>query len=158
MSRYNQYQHLLGRKYVDGKQDCYGLLIAYAKDLHGLSLKNFARPTQFWMRKDFDLISQMVQEDRWAQQGLSVRNLQIGDALIFSINSSMANHIGVYVGNGQFLHHLYQRFSSVESLTNSWTSRLLMVVRHKDIKLEYEKVEILNLIPEHVKRTLRIDS
>lgn len=158
MSLYDDYKHLLGRKYVDGKQDCYGLLVSYYKDNHGILLKNFARPNQYWYRRDFNLIDRMVFEDSWIAQGLNVRHLQIGDALLFAIQSQYANHIGVYVGNGMFIHHLYGRFSSAEALTDSWSSRLLMVVRHKDFKVPSERIEISTLLPGYVKRAMRIDS
>ena len=158
MSRYSNYKHLLGRKYVDGKQDCYGLVMGYLKDVHSLPLKNFARPTQFWANRDFDLINNMLGHDGWQSMGLNTRNLQIGDVLIFAIHSTMANHLGVYVGNGMMIHHLYQRLSNHEAITQSWTSRLLMIVRHPDVRIEYEKKELIELLPPHVKRTLRIDS
>lgn len=158
MSRYDNYKHLLGRRYVNGKQDCYGLVVNYYKDLFGIELKNFARPDQFWFYKDFDLINNMMFEDRWKSIGLNLRNLQIGDGLVFAIMSESANHLGVYAGNGIFLHHQYQRLSKEDPLTGSWASRLLMVVRHKDVKIEREKLDILTVLPDHVKRTLRIDS
>lgn len=158
MSRYNNYKHLIGRKYVDGKQDCYGIIRAYYQDLHNLPLKNFARPTLFWQDKSFDLIHQVMGRDRWESVGVNIRDLQIGDVLIFAIRSTTANHLAVYVGNGMMLHHAWSKLSNVESLTQSWTSRLLMIARHPDIRLEYDKKEIIELLPAHVKRTMRIDS
>lgn len=158
MSRYDNYKHLLTRKYVDGKQDCYGLLVNYFKEVHKITLKNFARPNLFWHYKNYLLIEKMMGYDRWDTIGLNMRNLQIGDVLIFAIRSQTANHLGVYVGNGSFIHHLYGRLSKEDSLSSSWMSQVLMVARHKDLKLDREKVDYLNLLPNHVKRTLRIDS
>jgi cell wall-associated NlpC family hydrolase len=155
---YDNYRHLLGRKYVDGKQDCYGLAQGYFQDVHNLPLVNFARPTQFWEVEGYDLIHDLLPPETWKSVGLNVRNLQIGDGLIFALYSKYANHLGVYVGNGMFIHHQYGRFSKEENLSGSWTSRLLLVVRHKELKLQAEKVDLITLLPNHVKRTLRIDT
>lgn len=155
MSLYNNYKHLLGRKYVNGKQDCYGLMMGYYQDVHKITLRNFARPDCFWHHKDFDLINDMVAQDNWKLMGLNIRNLQIGDGLFFGVQSAIPNHLGMYVGNGLMLHHLYGRFSSVENLGPSWTNRLLMIIRHRDIKIHSEKPDLTNLISEHAKRTLR---
>ena len=158
MSLYNDYKHLEGRKYVDGKQDCYGLMINYYQDLYGLTLRNFARPSRFWDDEKFDLIGDMLLEDRWNVMGFSFRTLEVGDALAFGIRSDSPNHLGIYVGNGMILHHLYGRLSKSESLNASWGGKVLICARHKDLKQTSEKIDVLTILPPHVKRTLRINS
>lgn len=155
---YEDYKHLLGRRYVNGKQDCYGLAQAYFKDTHNIDLVNFARPTRFWEVEGYDLIHDLLPPETWKSVGLNTKNLQVGDGLIFALHSKYANHLGVYVGNGLFIHHQYGRLSKEENLSGAWTSRLLLVVRHKELKINPPKVDLITLLPNHVKRTLRIDS
>lgn len=157
MSRYSEYKHLLGRKYVAGKDDCYGLIRAYYKDVLGVELKNFARPAGFYKHKDLDIINNLIFVDKWKSRSLSVRMLQIGDALIYSIGdrSGIANHLGVYVGNGMFVHHMIDRPSVEEPLMDKWTSRLLAVVRHPEVKIEVTKINATDILSPYAQRTLR---
>lgn len=128
---YDTYRHLLGVAYKAGESDCYGLARRYYKDLFGLDLLNMARPEMWWVEPDLNLITDCIFTDGWEDIGVNLRNLQIGDGLIFTMFSGIANHIGIYVGNGMFIHHVLGRFSCEEPLVQKWMSRCLMVVRHK---------------------------
>lgn len=130
---YSTYKHLIGRQYSAGKADCYGLCVDYYRDVFGLDLTNIARPEEWWLDSRMDIINDLFQVDGWENIGCNLRNLQPGDALIFALVSGKANHLGVYVGNGMFIHHLYKRMSCEESLAQKWMSRCLMVVRHANV-------------------------
>ena len=73
-------------------------------------------------------------EDGWEQLGLNTRQLKIGDGLVFSLISGRPNHVGMYVGNGMFIHHVWHQFSCEEALMEKWKSRLLMIVRHPEVE------------------------
>lgn len=155
MSAYDNYKHLIGRPYVSGRYDCYGLARAYYKDLFGITLLNFARPEGFSDTPDLNVIDNFMHCDQWQLIGVNPRNLRIGDGLILALRNGRANHVGVYVGNGHFIHHLHGRFSAEETLTPSWQHRLLNAVRHPGVTAFIDKhrtrLNALDLLPAHVR-------
>lgn len=155
MSLHDTYKHLIGLPYVPGKDDCYGLARNYCRDVFGVELTNFARPDGWWNEPDLDILNECLSLDGWQNMGTNIRNLKVGDGLVFSLVNGKANHVGCYVGNGQFIHHVYRRYSSEDALLDKWTSRLLAVVRHPDIAKLSDKREpktnMMTLLPEHVR-------
>lgn len=156
---YDEYKHLLGRRYLAGKDDCYGLAVNLYRDVYGLPLTDFARPDGWWNEPDFDLISDMVDVDRWRLKPINPRGLKPGDGLVFSVlRSGRANHVGVYVGNSMFIHHLFGSISCEEALLPKWTSRLLMVLEHPEVvqmrEMMLPKTDFTTLLPPNVKRQI----
>ncbi len=136
---YSTYKHLVGLSYTSGDQDCYGLAIRYYSDVFGLQLTDFARPDEWWLVKELNLLTDNLFNDGWENVGVNLRNLKIGDGLVFSLLSGKANHVGMYVGNGMFLHHVFGRISCEEALVQKWMSRCLMVVRHEHVSKRIEE-------------------
>ena len=148
--------NLLNRPYQDGKQDCYGLAREYYKREYGLTLRNYARPIGF-DHEGLDLLM-----DNFAKEGFQVvptsgiSTLEKADGLLFSIlGSKTANHVGVYIGSGYFIHHLYEKMSKCEALDQRWYQRIALVVRHPDIiainTSRIGKVNLLDLLPPHLR-------
>jgi cell wall-associated NlpC family hydrolase len=127
------YKHLLGRPYVSGRDDCYGLARNYYRDLYGIEIIDAARPEGWWNETDINLIDDFMEMDGWEQLGTNTRALKVGDGLIFSLINGKANHVGIYVGNGTFIHHVWRRYSSEDALIDRWKARLLMIVRHPEV-------------------------
>lgn len=143
---YDEYKHLVGRMYISGYQDCYGLARCYYKDVFQMELTNFARPTEWWLEPGLNLLTDNLFLDGWEDVGTNLRNLRVGDGLLFTLISGRANHVGVYVGNGHFIHHIFGRLSAEEPLVHKWMSRCLMVVRHKTVtKLLAERGKSIEL-------------
>lgn len=129
---YSKYKDLLGLPYLEGNQDCYGLLRRYYALNYGLSLRNYARPLDF--ADSIDLITQNFSNEGFIILDVSLDRLQIGDGLLFRLNNKrFVNHVGAFVGNGYVLHHLYQRLSSIDALTQVWKNRVVSVVRHPEV-------------------------
>lgn len=151
---YDDYKHLIGRPYKSGENDCYGLCRDYYKKVFELELNNWARPEEWWLDSRLNLVDDLFQADGWENIGRNFRNLKVGDGLIFSLIQSRANHVGVYVGNGMFIHHVFQRMSCEESLAMKWQSRCLMVVRHAAVTAYHQsKIQVVGLkeLRENVK-------
>ena len=155
MSTYDSYKHLLGRPYVSGRHDCYGLAVDYYRDIYGIQLINAARPEGWWDCPQISLIDDFMEADGWEQVGKNTRALQPGDGLIFSLLTGKANHVGVYVGNGTFIHHIWQRYSCEDALMEKWKSRLLTVVRHPEVALMNREMtpttDLMTLLPERIR-------
>lgn len=154
---------LLNRPYQDGKVDCYGLARAYYQEEYGLSLRNYARPMGF-NYEGLDLLA-----DNFAKEGFEVvplsgiTSLRKGDGLLFSIlGSRNLNHVGVYVGSGYFIHHLYNGMSKCESLDTRWFNRISLVVRHPDITRINDNrigtVSLLELLPPHLRDKVKANA
>jgi cell wall-associated NlpC family hydrolase len=158
MALRDAYKHMLGIPYSSGKDDCYGLARRYYKEVYDVDIVDAARPDGWWNEEDMDLINQFITHDGWQNLGTNTRNLKLGDGLVFSLINGKANHVGCYVGNGMFIHHIYGRFSTEDALTDKWTSRLLMIIRHPKIHKAAEsqkpKTDLMNLLPEHIRARL----
>lgn len=156
---YKMHKHLIGVPYRAGSQDCYGLALRYYRDVYGIELTNFARPEGWWNHPEMDLITQFLEHDGWEHVGLSTKLLRPGDGLVFSLVGGKANHVGVYVGNGLFVHHVFGRYSSEDALLQKWTSRLLMIVRHPKVaevgKGMGQKTPIMDILPGHLSEKLK---
>ena len=54
-----------------------------------------------------------------------------GDCFFMQLRADVVNHCGIYLGNGQILHHLYGRLSREEPL-GRWTKYITDWVRYKN--------------------------
>lgn len=153
---YEEYKHLLNLPYLDGKQDCFALARNFYQELFGITLPNYARPTGFDHLGMPELITSNFRGMGF--EPVPDYRLQIGDGLLFAIASKYVNHVGVYVGNNQFIHHVFEKPSSVDNLDERWKRRLTMRVRHPDITEYLEqgrKVDLLlDHLPPHLKGTV----
>lgn len=155
MALRDSYKHLIGVPYRCGEDDCYGLARRYYKDVFNVEIVNAARPDGWWNEPDMDLINQFITHDGWNNLGVNTRILKVGDGLVFSLISGKANHVGCYVGNGMFIHHVYGRFSTEDALVDKWTSRLLMIIRHPEVyktsEAQRPKTDLMSILPEHIR-------
>lgn len=117
---------LFGREYEFGVTDCFEAMRDYlaSQDI------NIPRRDAFeddWWKKDLDYFT----EDTIKQWNHSkVDNLQPNDVIIFSIESKVGNHCGVYLGNDIFYHHAENRLSCRESLYPFWAKYLTGIYRY----------------------------
>lgn len=146
-----------------GKNDCYGLARNFYREFYNLELTDFARPEGFWNPPAIDIISEMLHVDGWREKAINPRMLKEGDALVFSLlQTGMPNHIGVYLGNSMFMHHVQDRLSVDEALLPKWTNRLLMVLEHQVVtqarELNRPKIDFTTTLPDNVRRQILGDA
>lgn len=160
MSQTLDLNDILNKPYKDGCHDCYGLARQYYAKEYGLALRNYARPIGF-DHEGLDLL-----RDNFDKEGFeliktqSVSSLEKGDGLLFSIaGSKTINHVGVYIGSGYFVHHLYQKMSKCESLDTRWYNRIVAAVRHPDITelnlARITTVSLLDILPPHLRASVQ---
>lgn len=147
---------LLNKPYKDGKDDCYGLARQYYQQEYGLTLRNYARPIGFDHEGLDLLMGNFIKEGFCSLPVSGISYLEKGDGLLFSIlGSKTVNHVGVYVGSGYFIHHLYEKMSKCESLDQRWYQRIALVVRHPEVSTtnikRIGKTNLLDLLPPHLR-------
>lgn len=121
---------LVGRQFVHGVLDCYTLVRDfYGREL-GVRLNQYERQDEWW-NKGQDLYSM----DRLLAEGFQpiTGELQRGDMILMQIRSTVPNHAGVYLGDGQMLHHMHGRLSERVPYGGMWAERTRYIVRHLEV-------------------------
>ena len=125
-----------GRPYVLGRYDCYTLVRDWMARERGHEMEFLS-----------DTPERLV--NQWLSDGVFVRNPELenwervsvpqaGDGILFSLSRhdehtpSRANHCGVYLGGGRFLHHFANRASCIQDLDARWQSWIVSYMRHKE--------------------------
>lgn len=117
---------LFGREYEFGVTDCFEAMRDYLAS-QDINIPHRDAFEDDWWKKDLDYFT----EDTIKQWNHSkVDNLQPNDVIIFSIESKVGNHCGVYLGNDIFYHHAENRLSCRESLYPFWAKYLTGIYRY----------------------------
>lgn len=157
MSLYEKYT--LGwedKPYVTGRDDCYGLVRKWLAANYGMKLTNYARPLA-WDDHGFNLLGDFFEREGFNLAIVPLNRLELGDLLLMRVatRGGVANHIGVYVGNGYLLHHLYAAKSKADPLNDRWKARVLDVLRHPEVSAKnvesIEQVDMMTLLPPHLR-------
>lgn len=118
---------LYGRTYEFGTNDCFEAMRDYlsSQDIHIPARKAFE---DNWWDKDLDYFTdEMIKNYNYVRvEG----NIQKNDVLIFTVQSNIANHCGVYLGDDLFFHHAENRLSCRENLYPFWKKYLTGVYRY----------------------------
>lgn len=150
-----KYDHLLNQPFSYGKQDCYTLLCQFYEDNFGITFPPFSHPKDFW-EHGLDLYMTRYRKCGFYLLDCHPSEYLPGDVILCAIRSEVANHVGVFVENGQVLHHLYGNLSTVESYRALLRNTTLAVLRHKDVTLEQTETtaNLLDLVNPSIKRKL----
>jgi proteasome lid subunit RPN8/RPN11 len=91
---------LVGRPFVYGVLDCLTLIQDYFKERHGIVIPNFRYDDQWWKRGT-DLYGENLPKGGFQR----VDELEADDLILMALDSKIANHSAIYVGDGLMLHH-----------------------------------------------------
>jgi cell wall-associated NlpC family hydrolase len=150
-----RYEHLVGREFVWGSDDCYGLLRDFYRDNFEIELPNYARPDDFWSR-GLNLYVDHYYENGFRPIDVHPTDWQVGDVFLMAIQSNTPNHVAILVENGNILHHLYGCRSIVELYRGKWRDLTIGVFRHKDVKIEASEAtaDVFDLLPPAIRRKI----
>ena len=150
-----KYDHLLGRPFSYGKQDCFTLLCEFYEDNFGIMFPKFSHPKDFWSH-GLELYMYRYQKCGCYLLDCHPSEYRPGDVILCAIESSLANHVGVFVENGQVLHHLLGRLSMVEPYRLLLRNTTVAVLRHKDVQVSQTEMtaNLLDLVSPRIKRKL----
>ena len=123
--RYNQTE-LYGRTYSFGTKDCFEASKDWYKEI-GIELPPRDPYEDDWWKKGLDYFSEEYLNS-W--KFYKVTDVQPNDLLVFSVDSGVPNHCGVYVNNDIFFHHAQNRLSCKENLYPFWIKYLTGIYRY----------------------------
>jgi cell wall-associated NlpC family hydrolase len=72
----------------------------FYKTEFGINLKDYDY-NEDWHKNNKDYYMKNYYKDGWRLTGA---NPKLGDAMLFKFCSNIINHVGIYVGNGRFIH------------------------------------------------------
>ena len=121
-----------GRIFSLGTFDCYSLVRDYYSREYGYEMLEQTESMEK-LRANFQTVfTDSTELDNWEE----VVAPQPGDGIFFSIRASseiqVPNHCGVYLGEGQFLHHMANRLSVIEPFSEPWRRRVIKYLRHRN--------------------------
>lgn len=121
-------QEFIGREFKHGVADCYALFRDWYKKEFAIRLGMYPRDHLWWEHKQ-NLFSDFYRKEGF--EDVSLTDLQVGDGLLFAIGPHrVMNHIGIYVGNGLMMHHLFNRLSRIDPV-ETWSKFLIKAIRHR---------------------------
>ena len=118
---------LLGRTYEFGKNDCWSLVRDYYRQELNIELPMLKFEYDWW-EKGLDYFGDLYESFGFVK----VEEPQLHDGIMFQVVGDVANHCGVYLGEGIFMHHAEDRLSCRESLYSPlWRKSVLGYYRCK---------------------------
>jgi len=119
---------LIGRKYIPNVYDCFTLARDAIWQFFNKDIGDIARPEN-WEKENSYLLEQNYKGYNF-KDICECSGLKKGDILLFNIGSQQPNHIGVFIEGDNFIHHLENRLSCVDSI-NKWRKQLNKIVRYQ---------------------------
>jgi cell wall-associated NlpC family hydrolase len=127
-----KYENLLGKEWEINKQDCFTLARDFYIQNFDIEVPDFARPLH-WNADRYDLIRKGFPKCGFKVTHEDWDDLRPGDVLAMGIITSNADHLAVYVGESEVIHHRFGRTSCKELLRPFWRMATLYVLRHPDV-------------------------
>lgn len=119
---------LIGREWSHGILDCLSIVQDYHKENFGIEIMDFDREEEWW-----DHGQNIINLENWEKAGfhqVPIEGLKKHDVLLMQVGSKVANHLGVYLGDDQLLHHLSRRLSSRDVYSGYYRKHTVKVLRY----------------------------
>ncbi|RLK45941.1 C40 family peptidase [Cupriavidus plantarum] len=122
---------LVGRQFSHGVLDCYTLIRDWYRRERCIDLPDFARRDDWWKSGE-DLYMRHYAEAGFVAVSQDQPE-QAGDVILMQLRAKVANHAGIYLGDGHMLHHLHDRLSSRDVYGGYWQEITRCVLRYKGL-------------------------
>ncbi|ELY3985698.1 C40 family peptidase [Cronobacter muytjensii] len=122
---------LIGRPFVLGVYDCWGLIMSYFRQEHGIELHDYRVDYHWWEAGH----TENFYQDCWYECGFREFDgpPKPGDMVIMQVSAPRWNHAGILLEGNMLLHHLYGHQSGRTPYGGYWRERTMKIVRHKDL-------------------------
>ena len=139
---------LVGKPFDLGKVDCFDLVREFYKLNFDIDIPNFARPND-WEPEEENLIDQlydkagfvkMDKEDTWPPCP--------ADILVCTVGGSVPNHLVIFLGGNNILHHKVGMLSAEEIMRPAWKRYTSYILRHPqvpDLTVERPTMDLLEV-------------
>ncbi|MEV8518677.1 C40 family peptidase [Dyella marensis] len=128
---------LVGRPFVHGLLDCWTLCRDWYAMEWGLALPSPPRADGWWDDGQSNLYGDAALVGAgfrvvWRKGESTAPPLQRGDLILMQVRSRnlVPNHAGVYLGDGNMLHHMHSRLSCREVFGGYWLETAVLAARH----------------------------
>lgn len=151
-------QEFTGIDFEEGWQDCYTLAQKYYAHKLGLTLRDYARPARWHMIPNFNFFDQLFQREGFKHVTSNANDVVIGDSLLMTLGrTEVINHVAIYVGQGQILHHLTGLKSRLDIYNLRWRERVTKVLRHPASEMAFDTVsaETLAKLPYSIRQQFK---
>ena len=137
---------LEGKPFNLGTQDCFTLVQDFFLLNFGIKMPNIARPND-WKADDDNLI------DKWYHL-TGFEKLDVdeewpprpADVMVCTVGGSVPNHLVIYLGGNQIIHHKDQMLSGKELMRPAWKRYTSYLLRHPDVPDLREKKPTMDLL------------
>ena len=127
-----KYENLLNKPFEPNEEDCFTMVMDFYDQNFGIKIPNFARPNN-WNADELDLIKMMYPKAGFKIADDDFNELRPADVLAISVSSTNANHLAVYIGDNEIIHHTFGTNSTKETLRPFWRMSTLYILRHPDV-------------------------
>ncbi|TDB48085.1 C40 family peptidase [Photorhabdus luminescens] len=119
---------LIGRQFVLGHTDCWGLIMSYFKQEHSIKLNDYRVDYCWWENGNENRYL-----DNWYECGFREfgGEPKVGDMVIMQVSAPVANHAGILLSDNMLLHHMYGQLSQRVPYGGYWKERTLKILRYK---------------------------
>lgn len=136
---------LEGKPFLLGKQDCFTIVRDFYSINFGIEIPDFSRPND-WIADEQDLINEY-----WPLAGFEKLDVdecwppRPGDLLVCTLGGSTPNHLVIFLGGNEILHHKVNMMSSREMMRPAWRRYTSYILRHPDAPDTREKKITMDL-------------
>lgn len=123
---------LFGRKYIFNSLDCWTFVVDLYLEELSIVLPVYKASGPIWYKDRSNNYFQGYAEEAGFER-VTDNSIKKYDIILFNIGSDIANHAGVYYGNGIFAHHAANRLSCKEMYGGYWAKTTMAVYRYKKL-------------------------
>lgn len=125
---------LVGRSFLSGQRDCWGLVRDVYRTQFGITLRNIPRDENWYKHEPPHMEAEdLLGPESITETGFQIiprNNMRAGDVVLGRIGrTGVVNHCGLVLEDQRILHHLEDRLSRTEPI-GPWIRHVLFVTRH----------------------------
>ncbi len=117
---------LVGRPFILGIYDCYGLIMSYYRQRYSIELNDYRVNYPWWERGENRYIENVENAGFSEITGAP----QAGDVVLMQVQADVPNHAGILLEGNLLLHHLYGQLSQKVPYGGYWKDRTIVMLRY----------------------------